>query len=105
MGCGVVTEFIQKHPLSVENVLEDFSTNYEGVGLKVKQVLIPAGHQVVQHKHPYPHLSILQYGRVQVMTDEWTKELVGPDCLVIEAHVHHMVIAHTDAMWLCIHAS
>jgi quercetin dioxygenase-like cupin family protein len=105
MGCGVVTEFIKTHPLRADNVLEDISVNYQGCGIFVKQVLLPAGHQVVQHTHPYAHLSVLQYGRVQVITDEWTKELVGPDSIVIAPDTHHMVIAHTDAMWLCIHAS
>ena len=103
MSCGIVTEFVSKHNISLDNVLEDISTNYEGAGILVKQVLIPKGMQVVQHKHKYEHLSILQYGKVTLITDEYTKELCGPDSIVIPADTHHMVIAHTDSMWLCVH--
>jgi quercetin dioxygenase-like cupin family protein len=103
MSCGAVTEFLKSHPVRYDNVLEDISTNYEGAGICVKQVLIEAGMQVVQHKHRYAHLSILQYGHVTVSTDQWTKEMRGPDSVVIEKGVNHMVIAHTDSMWLCVH--
>jgi hypothetical protein len=95
MSCGIVTEFIKKHPLSSNNVLEDISTNYEGAGILVKQVLIPAGLNVVQHKHKYEHLSILQYGHVTIVTDNFTKDLRGPDSIVIAA----------NCMWLCVHGT
>jgi len=104
MSCGIVTEFLKINPIvSNANVLEDISTNYVGAGISVKQVLILKGMKVVQHKHRYPHLSILQYGEVTVYTDKWEREMRGPDSVVIEANLNHMVIAHTDTMWLCVH--
>ena len=104
MSCGIVTEFLREHPIvSNTNVLEEVSLNYVGAGICVKQVLLKKGQQVVQHKHKYAHLSILQKGRVTVYTDELELELRGPASFVIEANVNHMVIAHTDAMWLCVH--
>jgi len=103
MSCGV-TQFLQDNPIvGTDNVLEDISINYVGGGVGVKQVLLKEGVQVVQHKHRYAHLSVLIYGRVLVMTDDWSKELEGPTSLVIEAHMNHMVIAYTDALWLCVH--
>jgi quercetin dioxygenase-like cupin family protein len=105
MSCGV-TQFLKEHPIvGNRNVLEDISTNYVGAGVGVKQVLLPAGYQIVQHQHKYAHLSILQYGRITIMTDDFTREMEGPDSIVIAAHKNHMVIAHTDAMWLCVHAT
>lgn len=106
MSCGLVTQFLASHPIiGTENVLEDISINHHGAGIGAKQVLLKAGMQVVQHKHRYAHLSILIYGRVQVSTDEWSKDLEGPVSIVIEANINHMVIAHTDALWLCVHAT
>ena len=106
MSCGIVTEFLKQNPITGhENVLEDISTNYGGAGVLVKQVLIERGMQVVQHKHRYAHLSILQYGHVTISTDQWTRQMHGPDSIVIEAGINHMVIAHTDSMWLCVHAT
>lgn len=106
MSCGIVTQYLKEHPIvSNGNVLEDVSTNYVGAGIGVKQVLLMAGQQVVQHRHKYAHLSILQYGRVTVITDDFTREMEGPDSIVIAAHKNHIVIAHTDSMWLCVHAT
>lgn len=104
MSCGIVTEFLKEHPIvSNTNVLEDISTSYSGAGIAVKQVLLKAGQQVIQHKHKYAHLSILQHGQVTVYTDLIKRRMTGPASMVIEANVNHMVIAHTDAMWLCVH--
>lgn len=104
MSCGIVTEFLKINPIvSNTNVLEDVSTNYAGAGICVKQVLLERGQKVIQHKHKYPHLSILQHGQVTVYTDKWERKMIGPASVVIEANINHMVVAHTDAMWLCVH--
>lgn len=103
MGCGV-TQFIKDNNIVMtEDVLEDVSVNYTGAGVGVKQVLLRAGQVVIQHKHKYAHLSVLVYGKVTVKTDDFTRDMEGPEGMVIEAHVNHMVTAHTDALWLCVH--
>ena len=104
MGCGIL-EFVKDHPFPQENVLEDISINYRGAGMGVKQVTLKAGQHVIQHKHLYAHLSILIYGSVTVTTDEWMKDLSGPASLVIQAGINHSVTVHSDALWLCVHAT
>lgn len=104
MSCGNVTSILKNHPIeSKENVLEDISTNYVGAGVGVKQVLLNAGMQIMQHKHKYAHLSILVYGHVTVETDEYQIELEGSNCIVIPANTNHLVTVHADSLWLCVH--
>lgn len=104
MGCGVVSQFIKDNNIVMQdNVLEDVSINYVGAGVGVKQVLLKEGQHVIQHQHKYAHLSVLVYGKVTVTTDDRTVELEGPTSMVIEAGVNHYVIAHTDALWMCVH--
>lgn len=103
MGCGVTQFMRDNNVVMADSVLEDVSVNYSGAGVGVKQVLLKAGQMVIQHKHKFSHLSVLVYGKVTVKTDEMEKELEGPEAMVIEAHINHMVTAHTDALWLCVH--
>lgn len=65
---------------------------------------IPAGQVLVQHKHPYEHLSILASGTIIVESGGTTQTLVGPCCITIPANTHHGVKALTDAQWYCIHS-
>ena len=103
MGCGV-TQFMSDNRVVMEpSVLEDISTNYQGAGIFVKQVMLKAGQVTIKHQHPYDHLSLLLSGIVTVETDEGTVTLEGPNSIVIKANLNHKVTTHTDALWLCIH--
>jgi quercetin dioxygenase-like cupin family protein len=104
MGCGI-TNALKKHPKTRENVLEDISINYVGAGILAKQVILMAGMEVIQHKHVYDHLAVLVYGKVTVITDDWKQDFEGPASLVIEKGINHAVVAHTDSLWICIHAT
>lgn len=76
-----------------------------GGGTYAKEVRIKAGQTLIQHRHPYEHLSILASGTVDVIVDGHAKRYVGPTCLVIAAQKHHGVKAATNAVWYCIHAT
>lgn len=108
MGCGVVTaRAIEAGITPGVNVLEDVSKNFEGAGVSVKVTPLKAGMEVIQHKHAYPHLSILMSGVVVLKTDNWSKTINAkkePQEVVIEADTYHAVIALTNAVWLCIHS-
>jgi quercetin dioxygenase-like cupin family protein len=108
MGCGVVTARALEAGIDPNvNVLEDVSTDHEGCGVSVKVTPLKKGMEIIQHKHAYPHLSVLMSGIVTVMTDNWSRKLDATkesQQLVIEADTYHAVIAHTDAVWLCIHS-
>lgn len=75
-------------------------------GVYAKQAKLPAGSEVLQHKHSYSHLSILAAGRVIVSAEgQEDTEYVGPACIEIRAGVHHSIRAIEDSVWFCIHAT
>ena len=107
MGCGIVSNLALEAGITPGvNVLEDVSTDYAGAGVSVKRTLIKKGQQVIQHKHAYPHLSILMSGVVFLCTDEGQRRIdarLEPQSIVIEADKYHAVIAVTNAEWLCVY--
>jgi quercetin dioxygenase-like cupin family protein len=74
-------------------------------GLYAKQMLLPAKHFVVSHAHAYDHLSILAKGDVTVEVDGVRTEYKAPACINILAGQHHIITAHEDSVWFCIHAT
>lgn len=74
-------------------------------GLYAKQMVIPAEHFIVQHKHAYDHISILANGRAAVDVDDEITHYEAPACINIEAGKHHTIIALTDVVWFCVHAT
>ncbi len=74
-------------------------------GLYAKESIIPANHYVMKHTHSYSHLSILAVGRAIVKAGDTQIEYEGPACIEIAANVPHEVIALTNVIWYCIHAT
>jgi quercetin dioxygenase-like cupin family protein len=107
MGCGTITrKAIDAGIIPGVNVLEDVSTNHVGAGVSVKATPLKKGMEVIQHKHSYPHLSVLVSGLVALKNDDFSRIIDArkePQSVVIEANQYHSVIALTDALWLCVH--
>lgn len=74
-------------------------------GLYAKQMIIPAGYAVGQHKHEFSHLSILAKGKVLVKTDNGEQEFIAPACIEIKKDLNHAIVAIEDTVWFCIHAT
>jgi quercetin dioxygenase-like cupin family protein len=74
-------------------------------GVYAKEVCIPAGQVLVQHKHKFDHLSILASGLIELMVGDKRTTIDAPACLTIKANEHHGVKAITDVVWYCIHAT
>lgn len=74
-------------------------------GLYAKEIRIPAGQEVMQHRHNFDHLSVLASGRVLLAVDGVSKVLQGPACVVITAGKSHKITSMTDAVWFCIHST
>jgi quercetin dioxygenase-like cupin family protein len=70
-----------------------------------KQMTLPAAHFAETHVHNYDHLSILAKGVVKVTIDGKEELYAGPTCLVIPANAVHTIVALTDSVWFCIHAT
>ena len=80
-------------------------SHYFSAGVYAKEIRIPIGGIVVQHKHKYDHLSVLASGSIELMVDGVKSFIHAPTCIVIEAEKHHGIRALTDVVWYCIHAT
>jgi quercetin dioxygenase-like cupin family protein len=76
-----------------------------GGGVYAKETIIPAGVILQQHAHTYDHLSILASGKAAVTNGETVTEYTGPACITIKAGIPHGVLAVTDIVWFCVHAT
>jgi len=79
--------------------------HFFGAGVYAKETRIPAGVVLTQHTHPHDHLSILAHGMAMVEVMGERRSLSGPACLTIKAGMPHKVMALTDAVWYCLHAT
>ena len=97
---------IETSPRITEN-LGDFldQVHHFSSGVYAKQMMIPAGYIVGSHAHKYDHLSVLASGDVTVEVDGVAKDYTGPACIEIKAGKEHKVLAKTNAVWFCIHAT
>lgn len=74
-------------------------------GTYCKEMRIPAGMRLVSHKHKYDHMAVLVSGRVRVVLDGLEQNVDGPRVLNIPAGIEHGMVAITEVVWLCIHAT
>lgn len=76
-----------------------------GGGAYAKEMRIPSGCSVIQHKHRYDHLSVLAVGKVLVMVDGSVSTYTAPACILIAAGKLHAIEAVEDTVWYCVHAT
>lgn len=76
-----------------------------GGGVYAKETCLTAGSLAVQHSHKFDHLSVLASGEVELIVDGATTIYKAPACLTIAAGKSHNVLALTDVVWYCIHAT
>lgn len=74
-------------------------------GVYAKQMALPADHFAVSHAHAYDHLSILAKGDALVEVDGVEQTYRAPACINIAAGKHHRIVAISDVVWFCIHAT
>ena len=86
-------------------MIDDSIKHHFSDGLYSKEIHIPEGMMIIQHKHNYAHLSILAKGKVIVLKGDEQKIVEAPACLEICSGEHHAVKALTDCVWFCIHAT
>lgn len=75
-------------------------------GVYMKEIRLPAGKELFNHKHTFTHKSILAAGEAIVKVEgKQDCHVTGPVVLTIEKGLQHSVVALTDVTWFCIHAS
>lgn len=92
--------------IDINQFNKDNTHHHFSDGLYAKEIHVPEGMMVVQHKHTFSHLSVLAKGKVVVVVDgEEPKVIEAPACLDIKADTNHGIKALTDVVWFCIHAT
>lgn len=74
-------------------------------GLYAREVTLPAGSTAVGYRHTQEHICIISKGRVQVVTEDGTREIVAPATMIIPAGRKNCVHAIEETVWTTIHAS
>lgn len=81
----------------------------DGDGVYAKEARLPPGGFFETHRHTFTHKSILASGKAAVRTESdggaIHNVLVGPTVLTLRAGVAHEVVAITECVWFCIHAT
>lgn len=76
-----------------------------GGGVYVKETHFEAGEFGEKHTHDFDHLSYLVSGTARLRVDEEIQILTGPMAVNVQAGKAHRVLALTDIVWLCVHAT
>jgi quercetin dioxygenase-like cupin family protein len=88
----------------VANIKHHFVGQNEARGIYAKELHIPAGFDLISHRHSYDHLALLASGTVLWTSGDLDpRALHGPCAVTVEAGVEHSLRAITDAVWFCIH--
>lgn len=80
-------------------------THHFGGGVYVKETCFLAGESGEKHVHDYDHLSTLVSGCVELVVDGVSILKKAPEVITIQAGKSHQVIALTDTVWHCTHAT
>lgn len=74
-------------------------------GLYGRELFIPAGTILTGKMHRGRHLNVLAQGDITVWTEDGMKRLQAPAVIVSEPGTKRVGYAHTDTVWITIHAS
>lgn len=79
--------------------------HYFADGLYGREITIPAGTVLTGKIHKAAHLNFLMRGEITVWTEQGMRRLVGPQVIVSQPGAKRVGLAHTDTVWITVHAS
>lgn len=74
-------------------------------GLYGREILIPAGTMLTGKIHRKADLNFVLYGEIDVLTECGMKRVVGPCWFAGKAGAKQVGYAHTDTLWITVHAT
>ena len=74
-------------------------------GVYVREIFIPQGALIVGKIHRHSHPNFLLSGDVSVLTEEGVKRMQGPVSMISPAGTKRVVYAHSDSVWVTVHAT
>jgi quercetin dioxygenase-like cupin family protein len=74
-------------------------------GVYIREQTLEQFFAVDTHAHNYDHISVLVSGVATVETNGTVATYVGPAVIEIKAGIRHHIVAVTNIVWMCIHAT
>ena len=74
-------------------------------GLYGREILIPAGTILTGKVHRHADLNFVLYGEIDVITENGPRRVVGPCWFAGKAGAKQIGHAHTDTLWVTVHAT
>ena len=72
-------------------------------GIYVRELSAPAGSRLVGKTHKKDHIMMLQQGRIQVISEQFTGEIAAPFTITCEAGAKRAAFILEDAVWVTVH--
>lgn len=85
--------------------MDALTSHHFADGLYGRELFIPAGTVLTGKMHKGRHLNVLAKGDITVWTEQGMKRLQAPAVIVSEAGTKRVGYAHTDTVWITVHAS
>ena len=74
-------------------------------GLYAREMLIPAGTLITGRVKKHEHISVIAAGAVTEITEAGRQNVKAPYIMVSQPNTKRIVLAHTDTVWVTIHAT
>lgn len=74
-------------------------------GIYVRQIMMPAGSVLTSMRHKTEHHFIVISGKIEVISENENEIYIGPFMGVTKPGTKRVLYAHTDTLWLTIHAN
>ena len=74
-------------------------------GLYAREMLIPAGTVITGRVKKHEHISVIAAGVVTEVTEAGEQRVKAPYVMVSRPDTKRIVVAHTDTVWVTIHAT
>ena len=85
--------------------MDQHTSHHFADGLYGRELFIPAGTIITGKMHKGRHLNVLAKGDITVWTEQGMKRLQAPAVIVSEPGTKRVGYAHTDTVWITVHAS
>lgn len=111
--------FLVPHPAPMQQQIEQFEADVLArlppaemplehlfsEGIYARKILIPAGVMATGRVHRFRALNVLISGEISDMTPHGIVRHIGPKVWVGDPGVKRLLYAHTDTIWMTVHAT
>lgn len=79
--------------------------HYFAPGVYIREISMPARSVVIGKIHKTEHFNIIHRGQVSLISDDGTREVLGPSTFVSKAGVQKVLYIHEETVWTTVHVT